>query len=136
MAGYIAPVGPIQSQLDAESPEKLTGDINEGLRLFMGRGKCSTCHMVDGNPRALGVAGPNLTKVASRYSIAAGWLNHRADDGTIDTEKQYENFVRWIKETDVVKPGNLMWKANGGSARRCCRQAGVSPRRARRSATG
>ncbi len=101
-------------QLDAESPEKLTGDINEGLRLFMGRGKCSTCHMVDGNPRALGVAGPNLTKVASRYSIAAGWLNHRADDGTIDTEKQYENFVRWIKETDVVKPGNLMWKANGG----------------------
>ena len=70
--------------------------------------------MVDGNPRALGVAGPNLTKVASRYSIAAGWLNHRADDGTIDTEKQYENFVRWIKETDVVKPGNLMWKANGG----------------------
>lgn len=101
-------------QLDTEDPEKLTGDINEGLRLFMGRGKCSTCHMVEGNPRALGVAGPNLTKVASRYSIAAGWLNHRADDGTIDAEKQYENFVRWIKETDVVKPGNLMWKANGG----------------------
>ena len=101
-------------QLSAEKPEKLTGDINEGLKLFMGRGKCATCHAVQGNPRALGVAGPDLTKVASRQSIAAGWLNHRAKVGTIDTEQQYDNFFRWIKETDVVKPGNLMWKANGG----------------------
>lgn len=101
-------------QLDAENPEKLTGDINQGLRLFMGRGKCSTCHAIQGNPRALGVAGPDLTKVASRQSIAAGWLNHRADDGTIDEKQQFDNFYRWIKETDVVKPGNLMWKANGG----------------------
>ena len=101
-------------QLDAESPERLTGDVNEGLRLFMGRGKCATCHAVQGNPRALGAAGPNLTKVASRQSIAAGWLNHRSNDGAVDIEKQYDNFFRWIKETDVVKPGNLMWKANGG----------------------
>ncbi len=101
-------------RLNSESPEKLTGDINEGLKLFMGRGKCATCHAVQGNPRAIGVAGPNLTKVASRHSIAAGWLNHRAEDGTIDTQQQYDNFFKWIKETDVVKPGNLMWKANGG----------------------
>ena len=101
-------------QMDAENPKQLTGEINEGLRLFMGRGKCATCHAVQGNPRALGVAGPNLTKVASRQSIAAGWLNHRAEDGTIDEQQQYENFFRWIKETDEVKPGNLMWKANGG----------------------
>lgn len=101
-------------RLDAESPGELTGDVNEGLRLFMGRAKCSTCHVVDGNPRALGVAGPNLTKVASRQSIAAGWLNHRSEDGTIDEQQQYDNFFKWIKETDVVKPGNLMWKANGG----------------------
>ncbi len=101
-------------RLEAESPEQLTGDINEGLKLFMGRAKCSTCHVVDGNPRALGVAGPNLTKVASRQSIAAGWLNHRAEDGTIDEQQQYDNFFKWVKETDVVKPGNLMWKANGG----------------------
>ena len=80
----------------------------------MTRGKCATCHAVQGNPRAIGVAGPNLTKVASRHSIAAGWLNHRAEDGTIDTQQQYDNFFKWIKETDVVKPGNLMWKANGG----------------------
>lgn len=99
----------------SEEPDSLTGDLNEGLKLFMGRGKCATCHAVQGNPRALGVAGPNLTNVGSRYSIAAGWLNHRNEgDGSIDLEKQYENFFKWIKETDVVKPGNLMWKANGG----------------------
>lgn len=98
-----------------DNPDSLTGDENEGLKLFMGRAKCATCHVVQGNPRALGVAGPNLTNVGSRYSIAAGWLNHRnEEDGSIDTEKQYENLVKWIKETDVVKPGNLMWKANGG----------------------
>jgi cytochrome c oxidase subunit 2 len=99
---------------NAEHPEKLTGDINEGLNLFMTRGKCATCHTVNGNPRALGTAGPNLTKVAARQSIAAGWLNHRAEDGSTDLEQQYENFFKWIKEPDVVKPGNLMWKANGG----------------------
>lgn len=97
-----------------ENPDQLTGDLNEGLKLFMGRAKCATCHVVKGNPRALGVAGPNLTNIGSRLSIAAGWLNHRAEDGSIDVEKQYENFFKWIHETDVVKPGNLMWKANGG----------------------
>tara|TARA_B110000093_G_scaffold170968_1_gene200533 strand:- start:15 stop:1304 length:1290 start_codon:yes stop_codon:yes gene_type:complete len=97
-----------------ESPEKLTGDINEGLQLFMSRGKCATCHQVNGNPRAVGVAGPNLTKVASRLSVAAGWLNHRAEDGSVDVEQQYANFFKWIKDPNTVKPGNLMWKANGG----------------------
>ncbi|MEM8868131.1 MAG: cytochrome c oxidase subunit II [Verrucomicrobiota bacterium] len=99
---------------NTNEPETLTGDVNEGLKLFMGRGKCATCHAVNGNPRAIGVAGPDLTNVASRLSIAAGWLNHRAEDGSVDVEQQYENFFKWIKETDVVKPGNLMWVANGG----------------------
>ena len=98
-----------------KNPEQLTGDLNEGLKLFMGRAKCATCHVVKGNPRALGVAGPNLTNVGSRMSIAAGWLNHRNEaDGSIDLEKQYDNFYKWVHEPDVVKPGNLMWKANGG----------------------
>lgn len=95
------------------SPETLTGDINEGLKLFMGRAKCATCHVVQGNPRAVGVAGPNLTNLADRHSIAAGWLNHQTPEKTVDTEKQYENFVKWITKTDEVKPGNLMWKAKG-----------------------
>jgi cytochrome c oxidase subunit 2 len=98
----------------AENPDLLVGDVNEGLKLFMGRAKCATCHVVKGNPRALGVAGPNLTNIGSRMSLAAGWLNHRNEGGSIDQELQYDNFFKWIKETEVVKPGNLMWKANGG----------------------
>ena len=97
-----------------EDPNQLSGNLHEGLKLFMGRGQCASCHQVKGNPRALGVAGPNLTNVGSRMSIAAGWLNHRSDTNSVDVEKQYDNFFKWIKETDVVKPGNLMWKANGG----------------------
>ena len=97
-----------------ENPNQLSGDLHEGLKIFMGRGQCATCHQVAGNPRALGVAGPNLTNVGSRMSIAAGWLNHRSDSNNVDIEKQYVNFFKWIKETDVVKPGNLMWRANGG----------------------
>ncbi len=94
-------------------PESLTGDLNEGAKVFMGRGKCIACHSVEGNPRALGVAGPNLTNVGERLSIAAGWLNHHTEEDVLIEEEQYANFVKWIKETDVVKPGNLMWKANG-----------------------
>lgn len=101
-------------QANSDAPASLTGDANEGLKLFMGRAKCSTCHTVNGNPRALGVAGPDLTNLSERYSIAAGWLNHRNEDGTINEQQQYDNYVKWLKETDVVKPGNLMWKANGG----------------------
>ena len=96
-----------------EDPEALTGDIHEGLKLFMGRALCATCHAVKGNPRAVGVAGPNLTYLAERHSIAAGWLNHRNDDNTVDSEAQLDNFIKWIKHTDEVKPGNLMWKAKG-----------------------
>lgn len=95
------------------NPESLTGDVNEGAKLFVGRGKCVACHTVKGNPRALGVAGPNLTNVGERMSLAAGWLNHRTEDGSIDEQQQFDNFVKWIEETDVVKPGNLMWKSSG-----------------------
>ena len=96
-----------------ENPELLTGDLHEGLKLFMGRALCATCHAVEGNPRAVGVAGPNLTFLADRHSIAAGWLNHRNEDNSVDKEAQLANFIRWIKHTDDVKPGNLMWKAKG-----------------------
>ncbi|MFP4069523.1 MAG: c-type cytochrome [Opitutales bacterium] len=99
-----------------ETPGQLTGDVNEGLKLFQGRAKCATCHRIEGNPRAVGVAGPDLTNVAERLSIAAGWLNHRQSEDSleVDLEQQYDNFFKWIKHTDEVKPGNLMWKADGG----------------------
>lgn len=116
-AGHEAPEGKSWDEwysIYDSNPDALTGDINEGAKLFMSRGLCATCHAIAGNPRAVGVAGPDLTNVGARLSIAAGWLNHRNEDGSIDREQQFDNFYRWIRETDVVKPGNLMWKANGG----------------------
>ncbi|WP_269523410.1 cytochrome c oxidase subunit II [Coraliomargarita parva] len=97
-----------------KTPDQLTGDLNEGLKLFVGKGTCSGCHTINGHPLARGVAGPDLTKLASRYSIAAGWLNHRNEDGSIDREQQYANFVKWLSETNKVKPGNLMWDNRQG----------------------
>jgi cytochrome c oxidase subunit II len=116
-AGHTAPDGSAwdawYETLDTH-PEQLTGDINEGLKLFVGRGTCIGCHSVQGNPRALGVTGPDLTKIGSRLAIAAGWLDHRAEDGSVDIDLQLNNFIKWITETNVVKPGNLMWDDHKG----------------------
>ena len=118
-AGHAAPGGGSWDEWYSvydENPDALTGDINEGLKLFIGRGQCSGCHAVDGNPRTIaGVAGPSLTNVGERLSIAAGWLNHHDDNDQLIEDQQYDNFVKWIKETDVVKPGNLMWETKLGN---------------------
>ena len=97
-----------------ESPDKLTGDINEGLQLFMSRGKCATCHAVNGNPRAVGVAGPNLTKLASRQSVASGWLNHRAEDGSSGRRTTVREFL----QVDQRAQHRQTWQPNVESQRR------------------
>lgn len=91
----------------------LEGTVEKGAKLFMGRGACIQCHAVGGSP-ARGNKGPDLTHVASRHSIAAGWMEHRAIDGTIDRERQYENIYNWILHSETIKPGNLMHNGTGG----------------------
>lgn len=56
------------------------------------RAGCGACHAVRGTPAA-GVIGPDLTHVGGRESLGAGILPN--DAGA---------FVRWIAETDRVKP--------------------------------
>lgn len=90
-------------------PESLPDDdVIQGARIFYGRGTCVQCHVVKGT-FAAGELGPDLTHVASNRSLAAGWMEHINEDGSIDREKQYENFYRWIKESEKIKPGNLMY---------------------------
>jgi cytochrome c oxidase subunit II len=63
-----------------------------GEAAFMANG-CTACHTIRGTPAA-GVIGPDLTHVGSRGRIAAEALpNDR------------EALVRWIGQTDSVKPG-------------------------------
>ena len=63
-----------------------------GQRLFVENG-CSGCHTIRGTP-ADGVVGPDLTHVGGRLSLGAGLLPNEPDD-----------FVRWIGQTETVKPG-------------------------------
>ena len=85
-----------------ENPEALTGDIHEGFEAIYGSSTMCDLSCGQGNPRAVGVAGPNLTYLAERHSIAAVRLNHRNDDNTVDSKAELDNFIKWIKHTDEV----------------------------------
>jgi cytochrome c oxidase subunit 2 len=63
-----------------------------GQAAFFERG-CNTCHTVRGT-MALGTAGPDLTHVGSRLTLAAGLLPASPDD-----------LRRWISSTELLKPG-------------------------------
>jgi cytochrome c oxidase subunit 2 len=69
--------------------------IQRGHEAFLTHG-CSACHAVRGTP-ARGAIGPDLTHVGGRLSLGAGVLPN--DPAA---------FVRWLAETDRVKPGVLM----------------------------
>jgi cytochrome c oxidase subunit 2 len=79
------------------APEPRTAEQQRGYALVTGR-QCAGCHAITGTP-ALGSVGPDLTRVASRVTLAAGqtpnaraWLEH------------------WIADPQAVKPGNRMPK--------------------------
>jgi len=84
-----------QAQLQP-APEP-TGSLAEGQHLFLSKA-CVMCHAVAGTTAAA-VAGPDLTHVASRKSIAAGALaNSQANLGL------------WISDPTAIKPGTAMPK--------------------------
>jgi cytochrome c oxidase subunit 2 len=78
---------------DAASPD--TSDETDGQALFMSRG-CVGCHTIRGTD-ANGTIGPDLTHVGSRLSLGAGILPNDPDA-----------FARWIRDTQHIKPENLM----------------------------
>ena len=67
----------------------------QGEQAFASNG-CGACHAVRGTS-ASGVAGPDLTHVGSRLSLAAGTLPNDTDA-----------FQRWIADTHAIKPEALM----------------------------
>jgi cytochrome c oxidase subunit 2 len=77
------------------APEPATDAARRGRDVFMAS-SCVLCHKIGGT-MAGGVAGPDLTHVASRLSLAAGTLpntrGHRAG---------------WIVDPQMHKPGNNM----------------------------
>jgi cytochrome c oxidase subunit 2 len=55
---------------------------------------CAGCHSITGNPQALGVKGPNLTRIGDRKYI-----------GARTAELTAENLKQWILDPNKIKPG-------------------------------
>ena len=68
----------------------------KGLAIYQ-KSQCVACHMIDGV--SYGVLGPNLSKVATRSTIAAGMFPN--DDAHLQA---------WIQDAPARKPGSLMLK--------------------------
>jgi cytochrome c oxidase subunit 2 len=89
------PLPTLYTDVDLPRETELRGDPAQGRELFMASG-CGACHRVAGT-EANGLAGPDLTHLASRLTLGAGILpNHR---GTL---------MGWIADSQSIKPGNRM----------------------------
>jgi len=79
-----------------ESAEETTPDVavaQQGQELF--QQSCIQCHAISGEGTTGGV-GPNLATFGDRNRVA-GFLEHNE-----------ENIIKWIKDPEKYKPGNLM----------------------------
>lgn len=75
--------------------EPASAEAQQGQELFL-RLPCAGCHTIRGTDAA-GTAGPDLTHLAGRRTLAAGTLN--MDPGEL---------ARWIRDPQGIKPGNMM----------------------------
>ncbi len=99
-------------------PTMLATPAQRGAGLFIGRAGCVQCQTIEGSP-ASNVIGPNLTHVASRTSLAAGFLDNLKDASKgiqLDPVRQEQNFYNWISHSYDYKPGNLMWNPQPGTS--------------------
>jgi cytochrome c oxidase subunit 2 len=69
--------------------------VRAGRDLFM-KTSCVNCHRVAGTP-AVGIFGPDLTRLMSRETIASGAAANTP-----------ENLHSWMRDPHVIKPGSLM----------------------------
>lgn len=94
-ANTVATVGPT-ANASTNPNAQATSLEAKGYQLFQAKG-CVACHAISGYPGAVSQIGPNLTHVASRGTIVAGWLQNTP-----------ENLRRWLRNPNDVKPGNVM----------------------------
>jgi cytochrome c oxidase subunit 2 len=93
-------VEPLQAWIAHQEPDAKNEDpalIAQGKQLFTAK-TCVNCHTIRGHAGA-GIAGPDLTHVGARTTVAAGLL-----------ENNPEQLRRWIHNPGAVKPGNKMAK--------------------------
>lgn len=93
-------------------PPELSAQATAGQQVFNGVGGCVVCHTANGSDSPAVVAGrvtgfmttetgiapgPNLTDLATRERFGAGLA-----------DLNRENLRQWLKNPEVIKPGNLM----------------------------
>ena len=106
----------VQAVTKGQSPETKpdawekvhSDDFVKGKALFSSL-QCVQCHAI--NRTGLGAKGPNLTLFGLRTSLAAGWM--RNDEASLD---------KWLRNSNDVKFGNLMWNGEGVDDRHPLRQ--------------
>ncbi len=79
----------------SKQPVQVPSNVSQGAQLFVSKG-CIGCHAVQG-VNTYNRSAPDLSHFGSRTSLAAGIL-----------ENNRENLIRWLRYTDVVKPGVAM----------------------------
>jgi cytochrome c len=78
------------------APGPPLGDPTHGRQLFLNRG-CAGCHTLQGVASATGIAGPNLTNIGLRPTLAGDTLPNSPD-----------TLVRWLEDPPALKPGTSM----------------------------
>ena len=79
-----------------QPPVATSDEARGGQQLFVTKG-CIACHAISGVPVAASTIGPNLTNLPDRTTLASGIIDNNP-----------KNLVKWIRETQKVKPGTLM----------------------------
>lgn len=96
LPAHVIPQTPIPARLTFDDALLANGDAKRGETSFM-MGGCIGCHVIGGNPMAIGNLGPNLTHFASRHTLGGGLFPNNAP-----------TLARWIKNAKAMKPGALM----------------------------
>tara|TARA_B100000242_G_scaffold292782_1_gene268990 strand:- start:403 stop:1830 length:1428 start_codon:yes stop_codon:yes gene_type:complete len=96
-------------QTKPEVWEKVHSDDYEKGKMLFSSLQCVQCHAI--NRTGLGAKGPNLTLFGLRTSLAAGWM--RNDEESLD---------KWLRNSNDIKFGNLMWNGEGIDDRHPLRQ--------------
>lgn len=81
---------------ESSAPPAPTGEAALGRKVFL-RNTCVSCHAIASVPGAGGAVGPNLSHVASRWSIGAG-----------AAPMDMANVMQWIHDPNYYKPGVYM----------------------------
>jgi cytochrome c1 len=74
----------------------VSGDAATGRQLVLDKG-CGGCHTISGVPGATGVAGPNLTNIALRPTLAGDTIPNSS--ATLE---------QWLLDPQSLKPGTSM----------------------------